>query len=123
MSVTAAALAHTGGHAECIQRSSGQCRTQRPGPLERQATFRGSWLKRGLDLPHLVRASRPTVPTRANPLSHLGGPVRPSGSCQQASPSSSITWRLSVPLSTQRPLTTAAAARTTSTWARSVGLA
>ena len=56
-----------GGHAEGVQRPAGQRLTQRPGPLERQATLRIA-TQGDLGLPHLVGRVVPALRQR-----HLAG--------------------------------------------------
>ena len=63
---------NAGGHAEGVQRPAGQRLTQRPGPLERQATLRIA-TQGDLGLSHLVGGVVPALRQRQLACDPVGG--------------------------------------------------
>ena len=103
---------HAGSHAERVQRPAGQRLAQGPGSLERQASFRIA-TQRDLGRVAPRRRRRPIVPTAPVRVRRRWRRTGRAGPASRTSPRSAITCRFSAPLSTQRPLTTAADARST----------
>ena len=119
MSATWAARRTPAATRSGVQRPAGQRLTQGAGSLERQATLRIA-TQGDLGLSHLVGARRPSAPTTPARVRRRWRRTGRAGPASRTPRDRAITCRFSAPLSTQRPLTIAAEARSTFTRVRTV---